>query len=262
MRGLIFAAGLGTRLRPITNDIPKALVKVNGKPLLEHTIERLKGAGIDKIVINVHHFSNKIIDFLASKNNFGIDISISNESDMLRDTGGGIKYAQRYLNNSNEPFLVHNVDILSNLDITEFYKVHNNNSKAEGALATLLVSNRATSRYLLFNSNNRLVGWMNIDSGEVKSPYPHLKRESSTQFNYNNFLKEHNLQKYAFAGIHYINSNIFNIFTQWPDKFSIIDFYLSVLDKYPIICYPKSNLELIDVGKIDTLKTAEQFLNR
>ena len=160
---MIFAAGLGTRLKPLTEKIPKALVRVGDKTLLERVINKLKGAGTDKIVVNVHHFSNQIIDYLRRNDNFGVEILISDESDKLLDTGGGIKKASSLLSKTS-PVLIHNVDILSNVNLKSFYESNLNND------ATLLVSKRKTKRYLLFDSDMRLVGWTNIETGEVKSP--------------------------------------------------------------------------------------------
>lgn len=236
MKAMIFAAGLGSRLRPITNTMPKALVSVEGKPLLEIVINKLKEAGFDEIIINIHHFGEQIIHFLELNNNFGIRIEISDERDFLSDTGGGIKKAAPFFDNSN-PFLIHNVDILSNLDLGAFYQktLHSN------AYAHLVVSNRTSSRYLLFNKNDELVGWMNEKTKEIKSPYKNI------------YPKEY--KKYAFGGIHILSPSIFNLMEPWPLSFSIIDFYLSICHKVPIKAYIEKNLELIDVGKIETLNS-------
>ncbi len=238
---MIFAAGLGTRLKPLTDSIPKALVPIAGKPLLQHTIEKLSASGFDEILINVHHFSEQIIQFLQQNNNFGLHIDISDESDKLLDTGGGIQKASAFLK-GNAPFLVHNVDILSNADLKELYDHH----ISQDAMATLLVSQRKTSRYLLFDEQNILKGWINESTGEVKSPYPGFSPEK--------------YQRFAFAGIQVISPEIFDRMENMPDKFSIIDFYLSIADKIKIKAYPVSGLKMIDVGKIDSLKEAEEFL--
>src|ERR1035437_430043 len=156
MKAMIFAAGLGTRLKPITDNLPKALVPITGKPLLEHTILKLKSAGFDEIIVNIHHFPDQIIDFLKVNNNFGIRIEVSDERDQLLDTGGGIRKAKQFFDNG-EPFLVHNVDILSNVDLAELYNQH----LRTNSLATLVVSQRDTFRYLLFDNNLRLNGWIN-----------------------------------------------------------------------------------------------------
>ena len=165
MNALIFAAGLGTRLKPLTDTMPKAMVPVNGKPLVQILIEKLKSIGVTEIVINVHHFAQQIIDFVEANDSFGIDIKFSDETDMLLETGGGLKKAARLFSN-DKPILVHNVDILSNADLLSLY----NNATS----TTLLVSQRNTQRYLLFDKDDRLVGWTNIATGEVKSPFPSL----------------------------------------------------------------------------------------
>ena len=235
MKALIFAAGLGTRLRPLTNDRPKALVEIEGKPLLAHVIEKLRKAGYTEVVINVHHFGEQIIDYIDKHPVEGMKFIISDERAELLDTGGGIRQAGALFTQDNKPFLIHNVDIFSNLDVKEFYTMH---PTVEGA--TLLVSERKTSRYLLFNpEDNRLMGWTNIQTGEVKSPYPNLRVEDC--------------RMYAFAGIHLFSQSLLQWMKDWPSRFSIIDFYLSVADKVPIIGVPKSDLQLIDVGKPETL---------
>lgn len=261
MRALIFAAGLGTRLKPITDTLPKALVPVCSQPLLKHLITKLSGAGFTDIVINVHHFADKIREYVAQNRNFGLNISFSDETDLLRETGGGIKHAAP-LFPGQEPFLVHNVDILSNLDLEEFYEAHMASSiSADTPLATLLVSSRKTARYLLFDNENNLVGWMNVLSGEVKSPYSELVRSASENFDAEKFLQENKLKKYAFAGTHVISPEIFNIMQGCGEKFPIIDFYLQIADKYIIKGFVKEDLKMVDVGKLDTIKEAEDFLN-
>ena len=241
MKALIFAAGLGTRLKPLTDTMPKAMVPVQGEPLLAHVLRKLKRAGCKEAVVNVHHFADQISDYLAT-HDFGLSVSISDERDQLLETGGGIKKAAHLLG-SSEPFLVHNVDILSNLDLAAFYAFH----KPE-RLATLLVSERETQRYLLFNAENRLVGWTNIKTGEVKSPYADLDVSAC--------------QKLAFAGIHVISPTIFPLMESWQGKFSIIDFYLSVSASSLIIGETVPNLQLVDVGKMDSLEQADAFLTQ
>lgn len=261
MRALIFAAGLGTRLKPVTDTMPKALVPVGTQPLLKHLMDKLLRAGYTEVVINVHHFAHKIREYVAQNDNFGIKVFFSDETDMLRETGGGIRHAAASLNDG-EPFLVHNVDILSNLDLEEFYEAHLAESiSLDTPLATLLVSERETSRYFLFDSENNLVGWMNKLSGEVKSPFAELVRSASDNFNWEQFLQEHSLKKYAFAGIHIISPEVFRLMQNWPERFSIVDFYLQMADKFIIKGYVKNDLKMVDVGKLDSLKEAENFLN-
>ena len=236
---MIFAAGLGTRLKPLTDTMPKALVSVGGRTLLEHTVRRLKAAGADRIVINVHHFAGQITDFLRRNNNFGVDIRVSDETGGLLETGGGIKKAAPLFDPS-QPILIHNVDILSNADLEAVCRDNASNA------ATLLVSERQTRRYLLFDADMRLVGWTNIDTGEVRSPFP----ESVTR----------HARRYAFSGIHIFSPGLFPLFDSFPDKFGIIDFYLRVCDKVVIKGCVCTGLRLMDVGKADTLCHAEAFV--
>jgi NDP-sugar pyrophosphorylase family protein len=243
MKALIFAAGLGTRLRPLTDKTPKALIPVGGKPMLEHVILKLIASGFDEIAVNIHHEGRQIIDYIESKRHFGIHIHISDERDYLLDTGGGIKHAREYLDGS-EPFLVHNADILSNVDLKQFYRQHSEHP----ALATLLVSRRESSRCLLFDEENRLCGWQNRETGEVKSPYPSLDPSLYTG--------------YAFSGIHVISPEIFRWMDDWTGKFSIINFYLAICAEATIRAYPSDNLQLLDIGKPEALAKAEEWLKK
>ena len=239
MRAMLFAAGKGTRLRPITDRLPKALVPVAGKPLLAIIIERLRNAGVEEIVINIHHFGEQILDYL-SNNDFGVNISVSDERESLLDTGGGLKKAVPLFSSSNEPILLHNVDILSNADIALFYE------KSSTQAATLLVSSRKTSRYLLFDENNCLRAWQNVMTGEVRTPYADIALGR--------------LRPYAFSGIHCFSPSLFPFMESFAERFSLIDFYLQVCDKVDVKCEVKPDLRMLDVGKIDTLERAEEFL--
>ena len=241
MKAMVFAAGLGTRLRPITDTMPKALVPICGWPLLYHTVCKLRDAGYDELVINIHHFPEQIRKYLAD-NDLGVSIKISDESAELLETGGGINHARELLLPLDGPFLVHNVDIVSNLDIAWF-----RGQTRPDALATLLVSERQTRRYLLFNSEMRLVGWTDISTGEVRSPYPNLDPSKC--------------RRYAFAGIHNISPAIFQAFDalEVPVRFPIIDFYLRACADYPIYGVPAPGLTLVDVGKKETLAEAERI---
>ncbi len=239
MRAMLFAAGKGTRLRPITDRLPKALVPVAGKPLLAIIIERLRNAGVEEIVINIHHFGEQILDYL-SNNDFGVNISVSDERESLLDTGGGLKKAVPLFSSSNEPILLHNVDILSNADIALFYE------KSSTQAATLLVSSRKTSRYLLFDENNCLRAWQNVMTGEVRTPYADIDLGR--------------LRPYAFSGIHCFSPSLFPFMEIFAARFSLIDFYLQVCDKVDVKCEVKPDLRMLDVGKIDTLERAEEFL--
>lgn len=256
MKAMIFAAGLGTRLKPLTDTMPKALVPVGGKPLLQHAIEKLKAAGFDEIIINIHHFAPQIIGFVEVNHHFDIHIEFSDEQEKLLDTGGGIKKASPFFND-NKPFLVHNVDILSNIDLRKLYEAHTQNNfpdpirqsgQQSYPLATLVCSERKTSRYLLFDDNNHLKGWINEKTGEIKSPFP--------------YFDPRHYRKLAFAGIQILQPAIFQYMTDLPDRFSIIDFYLSICDKVNVTCYVPENLQLIDVGKTDSLKKASQLLDQ
>ena len=241
-RAMIFAAGLGTRLKPLTDTMPKALVPVCGKPLLEHVLTKLKQSGIYDVVINVHHFADMIEDWV-NQHPMDMNIFFSDERDGLLETGGGIKHAAPLLRDAQDGFLICNVDILSNADLRALSEA----GRKGGNAATLLVSERETQRYLLFDDDMRLVGWTNVATGEVRSPYPGLA--------------PHLYRRYAFAGIHYMNPRLFRYFDEQPDRFSIIDFYLSVCDREPIYGHLQPGLRLLDVGKTSTLSVAESFLS-
>ena len=317
MKAMIFAAGLGTRLKPLTDTMPKALVPVCGQPLLYHVITKLVKAGYDHLVVNVHHFPDQIIDYLKA-HDFGVRIDVSDERDFLRETGGGIRYAHPLLTDFStppsvplemteegssvslgrtetdsfaslgmtegpscrpdggpllfrpdgeplscrpsgtplsfrpsgasgeifrkEPFLVHNVDIVSNLDLRWFREQHR-----PGSLATLVVSERKTQRYFLFDEDNRLRGWTNLATGEVRSPYPDIDPEKC--------------RKLAFSGIHLISPEIFDAFERlgMGDRFSIVDFYLKACAEYPIYGVVPPDFTMVDVGKFATLPEAESI---
>lgn len=252
---MIFAAGLGTRLKPLTDTMPKALVRVGGEPLIKRVIMNLAAAGVDRIVVNVHHFAEQIIDYLKDNDNFGLDIRISDETDGLLETGGGIKKAAPLFDPA-APILIHNVDILSNVNLSEFYqiasrseegRVKSEESNCCGAVdAVLLVSWRKTKRYLLFDDDMKLVGWTNIETGEVRSPYPELNPKEC--------------RMYAFAGIHALSPRLLKMMDEFPDRFGIIDFYLKACASHNIKGYVKDDLKLMDIGKLDTLAQAEEFL--
>jgi NDP-sugar pyrophosphorylase family protein len=232
MQAMILAAGLGTRLKPITDDLPKALVKIHGKTLLEIAIRKLIENDFRRIVINIHHFADKIKEFL-NKNTFAADIFISDESDLLLDTGGGIKHAKHLFDNS--PILVHNVDIISNLNLKEFYQYH----VIDDAIASLVVSDRVSNRYLLFNDKNILCGWQDVKKNEKIIVRDNVK-----------------LSQLAFSGIHILNPHLIESF---PDEkvFSVIKAYLKVAVTEDIHAYFSNDLKWIDVGKVDSLQNAE-----
>lgn len=246
MKAMIFAAGLGSRLKPLTDTMPKALVPVAGCPMLEHVILKLKASGFTEIVINIHHFGEQIIDFLKTNNDFGLTIHISDERDRLLDTGGGIRKARLFFENSGEPFLVHNVDILSDMNLKELYDFH----MQSGSVATLLASRRTTSRYLLFNTERKLRGWINKDTGQVKPEGFHYE--------------ESLYREYAFSGIHVFSPAVFRLMEapRWEGKFSIMDFYLATCGQTDYSGYLAEKLELIDIGKPETLARAEEFVKK
>ena len=235
MQAMILAAGLGTRLKPITESIPKALVEVNGKTLLDITIRKLIENDFRKIIINTHHFSNKLKEFL-DRNTYAADIIISDESDLLLDTGGGLKYAQKYFDDS--PLLVHNVDIISNLNLKEFYQYH----LSDDSIASLVVTKRISSRYLLINDENILCGWEDVKKNEKI-----IIRDKD------------NLYQFAFNGIHILNPQIIN---QFPDDkvFSVIKAYLKLAKTEEIQGYICNDIKWIDVGKLDSLEKAEELV--
>lgn len=237
---MIVAAGLGTRLKPLTDSIPKALVPVAGKPLLEHVINKLVDAGVTELVINVHHFPEQIIQFVKNHHHFGVKIHFSDETDQLLETGGGIRKARQWL--EGEPFLVHNVDILSNLDIAALVAQHQRTQP----LATLVVSKRETFRYFLFDDDNRLQGWTNLKTGEVKPA--NLRRPDL-------------YRKLAFSGIQVLSPAIFKLMESWPECFSITDFYLENLKAHTILGFTQENYQMIDVGKPGSVEAAGLMFN-
>jgi len=238
MKAFILSAGLGTRLRPITNEIPKALVKINGVPLIEHVIKRLKANGCERFIINLYHYADKVIKFLASKNYLETDITISDESGQLLDTGGGLKKISWFFN-PGESFIVHNVDVISDFDITELYKNHLSNGKT----ATLAVQKRESSRYFLFDEEKNLCGWENIKTGEQK-----ITRKPIG-----------NLEQFAFSGIHCVNSRIFNFFPE-GNVFSLVDLFLKAAAQEKITFFDHTGSNFIDVGKKENIAKAEELM--
>jgi N-acetyl-alpha-D-muramate 1-phosphate uridylyltransferase len=236
MKAMIFAAGLGTRLKPFTETHPKALAVVNNKPLLQRNIEYLKSFGINEFIINVHHFPEQIISFLRQNQNFTSKITISDETDALLETGGGLKKASSFLK-GNEPFLVMNVDMLTNLDIGKMLAFHKSNK----AIATLAVTNRITSRYFLFNRKNELCGWKNTKTAEEKI-----------------IRKEADLIPMAFSGIHIIEPAIFDLIDR-EGKFSMVDVYLELCSKKTVSGFDHTSDILIDVGKPESIIQAESL---
>lgn len=240
MQGMIFAAGLGTRLYPITKDTPKALIVVGGKTMLERVIDRMKDFGICEITVNVHHHADKMIAFLKKKD-FGCKINVSEEKEMILDTGGGLLKAwQDGLLNKQEPILVHNVDVLSDLDLRNLFDNHLKSNNE----VTLCVKERQTKRYLLFDNENRLSGRENLSTNERT-----IVRQSDK------------LTPYAFSGIHIVNPRILEKIDQ-RGKFSILDCYLHLCSKEKIGCYLDKESNWLDIGKPETLKAAEQYFSK
>lgn len=236
---MILAAGLGTRLEHHTIERPKALVEVDGKPLLAYVLEKLVFSGFNEVVINVHHFADQIIKYL-DENNFGAKIHISDESSRLLNTGGGILKAHPFLN-GEEPFLVHNVDILSDIDLKKLVDYH----ISHNSFASLAVGNRKSSRHFLFDKNMRLAGWRNNLTDKEIVP---VKSESP-------------LKGYAFAGIHVISPDFFQKIHN-KGAFSIVDAYLSLCSTNNIVGFDTSQNYVIDVGKPKNLEIAKEFAVR
>lgn len=270
---MIFAAGLGTRLKPLTDTLPKALVPLAGKTLLQWQIERLKAAGITDIVVNVHHFPDMIINYLRENDNFGCRIAVSDERDMLLETGGGLRKAKSLLlgigsresGNNDEPILICNVDILSNIDIPTLLRAYNPDE-----MGVVVVSSRDTQRYLLFDHDNRLRGWTNIATGEVRpaSLVSSLNilpptGEADLQAKPTYQLQRSDLSPLAFSGMQVLNPRIFDamdkVVAEKGDKFSLIDLYLSIAEKEILRAFIPENYRMMDVGKIAQLSEAESF---
>ena len=218
---MILAAGLGTRLKPLTDTMPKALVAVGGKPLLEWNIRKLQAQGYDRFVVNIHHFAQQIVDYVAQQD-YAPLVQFSDETEALLETGGGLKKAQ-HLFRDDEPILLHNVDILDNV-----------------------------------------MGWINRETGEIKSPFPWLREAELTiddNLNVTSYLSPltSHLYAFAFSGIHSFSPRLFPLMDHFPDRFGIIDFYLSVCHRAHIVGLVKPDLDVLDVGKLDSLEKAEEF---
>ena len=237
MKAMILAAGMGTRLQPFTNEHPKALVEVNGKTILQRNIEYLAGFGIRDLVINVHHFADQVEAYLKEHGNFHSRISVSDEREMLLETGWGLKKAAPFLREEKEPFVVMNVDVLTDLDLSALVREH----RKTKALVTLAVTTRVTSRYLLFDELLHLCGWKNERTGEQK-----ISRDTSKYY------------PKAFSGIHVISPAIFPLITL-DGRFSIIDLYLELARTQQILAFDHSNTRYIDVGRPASVAEAEKL---
>lgn len=267
MKAIIFAAGLGTRLRPFTLSHPKALVEVGNKSMLQHAIERIKLAGINDIIVNVHHFAQQIIDTLEANDGFGANVSISDERNMLLDTGGGIAHAADFLRDS-ESFVAYNADILSDFSLDRMIATHN----TTGADATLLAWERNSSRRLYFDTENRLCGWQNLNTGECQpagftplySPNSAARAERLCMEDSTQHIVECNyltpLQPLAFGGIHIISQKTLELLvkqSQLTPVFSITPFYLENINNLDIRSFsPTEKFHWFDVGRNETLEQA------
>lgn len=260
MKAMIFAAGLGTRLKPLTDVLPKALVPISGKPLLEHTCRKLMQSGINECVINVHHFADKIEEWVKLQSWMSCDgtaedsqmsVQFSDERSRLLETGGAILKARPYLEGCGR-FLIHNVDILSDCDIRWL-----ESQVRPDAVATLLVSARKSSRYFLFHPDTmRLIGWKNVNTGDQILVDPKIDSEKCLSL--------------AFSGIHILSDNVFVLMDEYAResglsddngiRFPIKDFYLWAASRTPIYGVKAENLRLLDVGKLDAIAPAEEFV--
>ena len=234
MKALLLAAGLGTRLKPFTDNHPKALAPINGHSLLEINIRNLQRFGIFDVVVNVHHFASQIIETLQKENGFGSRFQISDESDEVLETGGGLKKAAPLFEDEKD-FVVMNVDMLTNADLVKIILQH----QSRDAIATLAVQKRTSSRYFLFGEGMQLKGWENVITEERKP-----------------IIQEANTQQYAFSGIQVLNQSIFSKLSR-AGKFSLVDVYLDLCPTEKIIGYDHSGDLLLDVGKPESLKQAE-----
>ena len=234
-KAFVLAAGLGTRLRPLTDSRPKALVEVGGQPLIYHILKKLQAAGYDDVTVNVHHFAAMLSEYLEKE---FPEVHISDESDCLLDTGGGILRARRFLEGS---FLVHNVDIFSNLDLRAI-------PAEEDAVATLVVSDRDSTRHLLFDGDMNLAGWVDERTGEVRSPYGAIDPAK--------------YRRLAFSGIHLVSDAVFPMFEEYgfSGRFSIIDAYLRLCAEHRIRGFVPDGFRILDIGKLDSLDRATEFL--
>ena len=239
MKAMILAAGLGTRLKPFTDKHPKALVAINGKTFLQRNIEYLASYGIKDVIINIHHFPEQIKKLLKKNNDFGSNISISDESDAVLETGGGLKKASWFFNDTNEPFVLMNVDVLTNMNLQSMVDEHNHLRP----IATLAVTTRYTSRYFLFDEMPHLCGWKNEKTGEQK-----ISREAKKFYSK------------AFSGIHVISPKIFSMI-RMEGKFSMVDLYLEIAKAHAIGAFDHSNTKFIDVGKPESIAKAEELFD-
>lgn len=238
MKAMIFAAGLGTRLKPFTDHAPKALAEVNGRSLLEHNVRYLQRVGIYEVIINVHHFPEQILEAIEDNDGYGSEITISDETDMLLETGGGLKNAAHFFE-GEDAFVVMNVDILSNLDLDKMIEAHTNSN----AHATLAVMQRNSSRQLMFNKDMQLCGWVNNNTGEQRI----ARVDAATT-------------PYSFSGIQVVSGALLNDIP-FEGKFSMIDVYLYHAARNTIKGYDHTGNLFIDVGKPGSIEQAEYLFS-
>ena len=236
MKAMIFAAGLGTRFKPFTDEHPKALAPVNGKSLLQRNIEYLQQYGITEVVLNVHHFAEQIIDAVEKNSGWGSNITISDETNEVLETGGGLLRA-KHLFGGDEPFITINGDILTNLNIHNLLAYH----QQQKALISFGVTNRKTSRYFLFDETNRLCGWRNTNTGEERIS-----------------IDKPNLIEKAYSCVVVFQPQIFSLIKQ-TGKFSLVDVYLSLAADNKIMGYDHTGDLLVDVGKPESIGEAEKY---
>ena len=246
MKAMIFAAGLGTRLRPLTDNCPKALIEVGGEPMLGRVLCRAIEAGVTEAVVNAHHLAPMIADYLRANDNFGITIHVSREDDLLLDTGGGLLAARRWLEAGDEDILVHNADIFTDFDIPAMLAAH----EAKPGIATLLAWERKSSRALLVDDSSRMRGWTSLSTGEVR---PSSLTAEQAQ----------GLRRVAFGGVHIVRPSIFPALEAYAAEhgrvFSIIPFYVEACSALPVNIYsPERPFEWADIGKIETLNLLRQ----
>ncbi|MBK8489607.1 MAG: nucleotidyltransferase family protein [Saprospirales bacterium] len=237
MKAMLLAAGLGTRLKPLTDHKPKALVEVGGMTLLERSIHLLKRYGVDAIILNVHHYGELIVQFLEKKAYFGIPITLSDERDQLLDTGGGLKKASWFFD-TNEPFLIYNVDVLTNMDLGSIFRKHQENS----CLATLAVRHREASRYFLFDSGLQLAGWRNRKTDQIR--WCGVRVDP--------------VEELAFSGIQVLDPAIFSYFPE-ENVFSLVELYLRCGAKEKICGFIHDDSLWMDAGKVSDLEEAERL---
>jgi NDP-sugar pyrophosphorylase family protein len=235
---MIFSAGLGTRFKPWTDTHPKALALVNGKPLLQYNIEYLQRYGINDVVVNVHHFADQIVESVNKNNGWGSNVIISDESNEVLETGGGLLKAKHLLQNG-EPFVTLNADFLTDLNINDLIKFH----KEKKSLISFGITTRKTSRYFLFDEDNRLCGWRNMNTGEEKIS-----------------IVKPNLKQMAYSCVVVFQPEIFDLIPQ-RGKFSLVETYLSLAADYPIYGYDHTGDKLVDVGKPESAAIAEKLFS-